>query len=513
MATHQTNTSHAWKTRVPESELCQACRKRVYPMESLFADKQNFHRSCFRCEHCSGKLSLGNYASLHGRMYCKPHFTQLFKSKGNYDEGFGQKPHKELWNNKHQDNPAEKNKAKSPSPEKKVTESRIPAAQSTLVTPEDDRRKPEDESKKLATKISVVWPPQSDSPKKSFAMEEELKLVKPSWPPKEGSAQESEHLNHPSKSSLEETDSPAAKAQNGPEEKDEMREGAEDVEKTEKTPAQSRAPGVTQDEASVTHTRETTESNSGSQAAAQVASEMDSEARPGLEEKEQSGGGGGGGGGVGKGKKVPRGTGEDGVERMEEVIVNGHDGQTERAAGEKEKERDKENADSMDNGEAVKVTLIDEEEEEAAGRAPNANSNNNNNHGQTPPDRDFVSRGPSEVGEKKESLAADRGEEDGVFALTAAAGGAKYAEATGRRPEPDSSTEARAEGALGPTASTSSFLQDIFAGLSTGGSGLFLDFATEARDGASWDQDEEEEEALTVEEQIKRNRYYDSDDS
>uniref|UniRef100_A0A667XLJ2 Xin actin binding repeat containing 2 n=1 Tax=Myripristis murdjan TaxID=586833 RepID=A0A667XLJ2_9TELE len=83
-----------------KSELCTVCRKRVYPMESLIADKQNFHKSCFRCAHCSGKLSLGNYASLHGRMYCKPHYKQLFKSKGNYDEGFGEKPHKELWNAK-----------------------------------------------------------------------------------------------------------------------------------------------------------------------------------------------------------------------------------------------------------------------------------------------------------------------------------------------------------------------------------------------------------------------------
>lgn len=42
-------------------------------------------------------VSLGNYASLHGNVYCKPHFNQLFKSKGNYDEGFGHRPHKELW--------------------------------------------------------------------------------------------------------------------------------------------------------------------------------------------------------------------------------------------------------------------------------------------------------------------------------------------------------------------------------------------------------------------------------
>uniref|UniRef100_A0AAY5E7L9 LIM zinc-binding domain-containing protein n=1 Tax=Electrophorus electricus TaxID=8005 RepID=A0AAY5E7L9_ELEEL len=66
-------------------------------MESLIADKQNFHKSCFRCAHCNSQLSLGNYASLHGRMYCKPHYKQLFKSKGNYDEGFGEKPYRDLW--------------------------------------------------------------------------------------------------------------------------------------------------------------------------------------------------------------------------------------------------------------------------------------------------------------------------------------------------------------------------------------------------------------------------------
>lgn len=41
--------------------------------------------------------SLLNFASLHGNVYCKPHFSQLFKAKGNYDEGFGHRPHKELW--------------------------------------------------------------------------------------------------------------------------------------------------------------------------------------------------------------------------------------------------------------------------------------------------------------------------------------------------------------------------------------------------------------------------------
>lgn len=44
--------------------------------------------------------SLGSYAALQGEFYCKPHFQQLFKSKGNYDEGFGRRQYKELWASK-----------------------------------------------------------------------------------------------------------------------------------------------------------------------------------------------------------------------------------------------------------------------------------------------------------------------------------------------------------------------------------------------------------------------------
>lgn len=81
----------------PVRETCIACLKTVYPLERLVALQHVYHKSCFRCVHCSTRLSLGNYASLHGNVYCKPHFSQLFKSKGNYDEGFGHRPHKELW--------------------------------------------------------------------------------------------------------------------------------------------------------------------------------------------------------------------------------------------------------------------------------------------------------------------------------------------------------------------------------------------------------------------------------
>ncbi|XP_062421182.1 LIM domain and actin-binding protein 1a isoform X2 [Pungitius pungitius] len=85
---------------LPVRETCVACLKTVYPLERLVANQHVYHSSCFRCSHCNTKLSLANYASLHNNVYCKAHFCQLFKAKGNYDEGFGHRPHKELWEGK-----------------------------------------------------------------------------------------------------------------------------------------------------------------------------------------------------------------------------------------------------------------------------------------------------------------------------------------------------------------------------------------------------------------------------
>ena len=43
---------------------------------------------------------MGNYASLEGKYYCKPHLKQLFALKGNYDEGFGRDTRKADWERK-----------------------------------------------------------------------------------------------------------------------------------------------------------------------------------------------------------------------------------------------------------------------------------------------------------------------------------------------------------------------------------------------------------------------------
>lgn len=544
--------------------------------------------SCFFCFFFPFLSSLGNYASLHGRMYCKPHYKQLFTSKGNYDEGFGQKPHKELWNNK---NSAEKTNVKSP--EKKV-DSRYPTAQSTLVSQDKDINTSVDENKKPSSKISVVWPPQSDSPKKSFTIEEELKLVKPSWPPKECSAQENEHLNQPMKPPLKETDIPAAQVQNGPQENHKVQEIeclTGNVRKPEEAPAESEASAspvaVAEEPMSVTLTGETKESNSGSEAVAQAGPEMDSEEQPGMEKHS-----GGNDDGAVESMKVLERSEQKSVERVEEVNVNGHDRQTESAAGEREsqEEDDRGNNDNLNNGEAVKVTLIDEEAMTGPALNLNSNNNNNNNNGWTLFDNEILFQGLTEdEREKNQSLfltdtrrttdfsQADHCEESKwmpseVLQLAQREDafvpvGAKCTEATDCYSDANFFT-GTAEGTFAfkneasePKMSTSSFLEDIFAGLSTSSSSLLsdfksdifsqsagetplvsalddlLDFGMEAREDAAkagdvagkdessdsfptnysagrdgtslWADDDD----LTVEEQIKRNRYYDDDDS
>lgn len=44
-----------------------------------------YHKSCFRCAHGGCSISPSNYAALDGFLYCKPHFAQLFKEKGSYN--------------------------------------------------------------------------------------------------------------------------------------------------------------------------------------------------------------------------------------------------------------------------------------------------------------------------------------------------------------------------------------------------------------------------------------------
>ncbi|NWI33615.1 LIMA1 protein, partial [Sula dactylatra] len=180
------------KFQLPMKETCVGCQKTVYPMERLFANQQVFHISCFRCSYCNSKLSLGTYASLRGNIYCKPHFNQLFKSKGNYDEGFGHKQHKELWAGKteyeeslektiHGVNAAESLQSPgvedAPIAKVGVLAASMEAKASAL--PEREERPAE------TKKLRIAWPPPSDQSIQGSALDEGIKVFKPKWPPEE----------------------------------------------------------------------------------------------------------------------------------------------------------------------------------------------------------------------------------------------------------------------------------------------------------------------------------------
>ncbi|XP_072787957.1 xin actin-binding repeat-containing protein 2 [Taeniopygia guttata] len=217
-----TSAKEVKKLQIQENETCKLCQQRVYPMECLVADKQNFHKSCFRCHHCGSQLSLGNYASLHGKIYCKPHFKQLFKSKGNYDEGFGHKQHKELWNSKDQLSSINKTQAEETNPINSIPVDPKPITEvdKGLYSGTEDAR-PDILDNNLKTtergKLKMTWPPSTDdaTSKKTFSIEESAKVNKTKWPP-EGFAQEdsSIYTNKPQGNKKESQKNPTVMEQN-----------------------------------------------------------------------------------------------------------------------------------------------------------------------------------------------------------------------------------------------------------------------------------------------------------
>ncbi|KAF0928865.1 hypothetical protein E2562_010723 [Oryza meyeriana var. granulata] len=67
---------------------CNACDKTVHFIDLLTADSIPYHKSCFKCSHCKGTLSMCNYSSMDGVLYCKTHFEQLFKETGTFNKNF-----------------------------------------------------------------------------------------------------------------------------------------------------------------------------------------------------------------------------------------------------------------------------------------------------------------------------------------------------------------------------------------------------------------------------------------
>lgn len=122
----------------PNSNACQVCSKSVYPMEKLEVEGLIFHKFCFKCETCKRTLSLGSYASLSGKYYCKPHLKQLFALKGNYDEGFGREQRKADWDKKGNAAGTGKTQTEKPKTEKPKDEPQLDEPESNGHTEEEE---------------------------------------------------------------------------------------------------------------------------------------------------------------------------------------------------------------------------------------------------------------------------------------------------------------------------------------------------------------------------------------
>ncbi|XP_042903043.1 uncharacterized protein [Parasteatoda tepidariorum] len=74
-------------SQTPQDELClcKICGKHVYQMEKMKAERNIFHKNCFRCKECNKLLNVDSYSSNEGDIYCKPHFRQLFQPKARFD--------------------------------------------------------------------------------------------------------------------------------------------------------------------------------------------------------------------------------------------------------------------------------------------------------------------------------------------------------------------------------------------------------------------------------------------
>ncbi|KAM7378870.1 hypothetical protein PAMP_004464 [Pampus punctatissimus] len=145
--------------------MCSACLTPVYPMEKMVANKLILHKNCFCCKHCMKKLSIHNYSSLYGEFYCISHYQQLFKKKGNYDEGFGHQQHKNRWLQKSKEI-NEEDSVSTP----KMTKSNIntsggsrESSAGVFVTKSSAREMGYDNGANVRGKLKMSWPPEKKS--------------------------------------------------------------------------------------------------------------------------------------------------------------------------------------------------------------------------------------------------------------------------------------------------------------------------------------------------------------
>ncbi|KAH6777738.1 GATA type zinc finger transcription factor family protein [Perilla frutescens var. hirtella] len=64
------------------TQKCKACDKTVHFAEMMSVDGIPYHKACFKCNHCSGRLSMSTYSAVEGQLFCRSHYEQLCRENG-----------------------------------------------------------------------------------------------------------------------------------------------------------------------------------------------------------------------------------------------------------------------------------------------------------------------------------------------------------------------------------------------------------------------------------------------
>ncbi|XP_046883939.1 LIM domain and actin-binding protein 1-like [Hypomesus transpacificus] len=151
--------------------MCSACLTPVYPMERMMANNLVLHNNCFCCKHCKKKLSIRNSSSLYGEFYCIFHYQQLFKTKGNYDEGFGHKQHKDRWLQKTEETEPDMNVTEKASKANLMVVDRSVQISAVRLAPLPPKEPLANNGTDNRNKLKKSWPPEKKEPRGSPAQQ------------------------------------------------------------------------------------------------------------------------------------------------------------------------------------------------------------------------------------------------------------------------------------------------------------------------------------------------------
>ena len=79
---------------------CPVCDDAVYATEAFVVDGCTLHKSCFKCNHCSRRLTISNFAAVNKKFFCKTHYFEIFQKSGGTYAAFGDSGFKKKANNK-----------------------------------------------------------------------------------------------------------------------------------------------------------------------------------------------------------------------------------------------------------------------------------------------------------------------------------------------------------------------------------------------------------------------------